>query len=217
MHVHYSAELYDKLAVEQFADFDKLFIERLSDVVAEHFGDRPVERLLDVGTGTARLLLKVAVLEPFKKTKCVGTDYFQDMIDVGLRAVAESGVGNVELFVDDAHRQKFPDDTFDVIISRSTIHHWSNPQMALSEVFRVLRPGGCAILHEPRRDPNPEALKVSNENRKKVGVENNRLDEKYTIAEVEEFLRSAGILGNCSIFAPETGPGSMGFELMMRK
>ncbi len=217
LHVHYSAELYDKLALEQFTDFDALFLDRIQQVAEKYFGDRPIEHLLDVGTGTARLLLKVAALDPFQQTKCIGTDYFQDMIDIGQGALEMSNLTNVELLIDDVHRQKFNDDQFDIVISRSTIHHWADPEKALAEVFRVLRPGGCAIIHEPRRDPNQDALRVSNDRRSKVGVENNRLDEKYTIDEVKGFLRASGILEHCTFHAPETGPGSMGFELFVQK
>ncbi|MBN8595257.1 MAG: class I SAM-dependent methyltransferase [Anaerolineae bacterium] len=43
----------------------------------------------------------------------------------------------------------FPDQTFDLIISNSFLHHLPNVQMALSEAGRVLRPGGLYVGREP--------------------------------------------------------------------
>jgi ubiquinone/menaquinone biosynthesis C-methylase UbiE len=206
------------LAIEQFHDYDQLFLERIQQVAKTRFQNTDIPDLLDVGTGTGRLLIKVAKLDAFKNTACIGTDFFKDMIDVANGAILqEPDVENVKFAVDDAHAQSFPDNSFDVVISRSTIHHWAEPPKALREIYRVLKIGGIAILHEPRKNPTYEAIKTSNANRSKIGVEPHRLGEKYAVEEIEAFLSAEGILKHCKIYAPDNGVGAMGFELQIRK
>ena len=46
----------------------------------------------------------------------------------------------------DAEHLPFPDDTFDVVYSNGVIHHTPNTQQVVREIFRVLKPGGKAII-----------------------------------------------------------------------
>ena len=92
----------------------------------------------------------------------------------------------------DVHQMPYSDESADFIISRSTIHHWADPVKAFQEIYRLLTPGGVAIIHEPRRDPHPKALADFNAARAAVGVEPARMDEKFTPTEVKGFLKKAG-------------------------
>ena len=90
-------------------------------------------------------------------------------------------------------------------------------QDTLDRHLQELAPGGVAIIHEPRRDPSPDALAEFNRARAAVGVEPARMEEKYTAAEVDAFLRRAGLAKQSIISAPRRGPGSMGFEVRISK
>jgi ubiquinone/menaquinone biosynthesis C-methylase UbiE len=215
LHVHYSAKDYDQYTERFVAVYDAGMIERL----LEERRMREAEGiLLDVGTGTARLLIKIAAVPEFKDVRLIGIDYFQDMVDEAAKAVAESNLQDrIELRQADAHHLPYADNFADYIISRSTIHHWADPVQALKEIHRVLKPGGIAIIHDVRRDPAPDILHQFNELRRQAGVEPARLEEKYTAAEVKDFLRQAGLHRYAGIVAPHSGPGALGFELNMEK
>ena len=215
LHVHYSADLYDRYS-DRFLDwYDEFMIRRL---LFECRG-RPMDGvLLDAGTGTARLLLKMALRPEFNALRFIGTDYFPDMVGLAVRNTRERGLaGRVEILHADVHALPFHDQSVSIAISRSTIHHWAKPVAALREIYRVLQPGGLALIHDVRRDSAPQALSDFNQMRQVAGVEPSRLEEKYTTEEIRSFVAEAGLAGHCMISAPMRGPASLGIELRIVK
>ncbi len=216
MPVHYSAEKYDEYTKHSVGVHDERTIRRLRQEY-RRLGRVPAT-LIDVGTGTAQLLVKLAAHKDMHWKKIIGTDVFEDMIEKARETIAANALQNqVTIDLADVHQMPYADGCADFIISRSTIHHWADPAKAFAEIYRLLSPEGVALIHEPRRDPHPEALAAFNVARAAVGVEPARMDEKYTAAEVEEFLRQAGLQRQSVVSAPRRGPGSMGFEVRISK
>ena len=61
-----------------------------------------------------------------------------------------SNVLPMEYTVADATRTNFPDNSFDIIVGNSFLHHFYDLPLALKEFYRILKPGGLFItLHEP--------------------------------------------------------------------
>ena len=58
-----------------------------------------------------------------------------------------SALPTVRLLVGNVCSMEFPDNSFDVVLCRSVLHHISNPSAALGEMARVLRPGGVVITN----------------------------------------------------------------------
>ena len=207
-HVRYSAEQYDTYTSNFVRRFDGL----LADRIIEETAGRQGLRLLDIGTGTARLLVHLAGLPTLDGLRLVGTDVFTDMVERARDVVrAERLEGRILLAVDDVHAMGIADASVDLVISRSTIHHWSEPVRALGEIFRVLRPGGIAILHDVRRDPAPEAIAEFNRLRAEAGIPPSFLEEKFTVAEVEAFVRDAGIEPHARVLAATKGLKALGY------
>jgi ubiquinone/menaquinone biosynthesis C-methylase UbiE len=174
--------------------------------------------VVDVGTGTAVLPIRLAALPIFERAYFIGTDLFADMVNTARTAVGAAGLANrIRIEECDVHSMPFDDNSVDYIISRSTIHHWADPVQAFREIYRVLKGGGKAILHDPRRDPNPEYLEQFNAKRRAAGFEPNDLSEKYTADEVTGFLNAAGIGEYAKVRAPKEGPASMGYEVLLVK
>lgn len=217
LHVHYSADLYDHYTASFVQAYDDAFLKRLQS--ERHRLPETDATLVDIGTGTAQFLIRLAQLPEFDEVRLVGTDYFQDMVEVAIAAVQKSSLGDrIEIQQADVHAMPYGDSSVDAIISRSTIHHWSDPAQAFREIDRILKPGGIAIIHEPRRDPAPEVLAEFNRQREQAGVEPVRLEEKYTAAEVREFLDRAGIDAQTGkINAPTSGLGALGMEVCIVK
>ena len=93
------------------------------------------------GYGTA-LLAQVA-------RKAVGVEIAPDAVD---HASSAYKANNLNFLVGDARALPSPDATFDVVTSFETIEHFGEQQLFLSEVRRVLRPGGLFIASTPDRD-----------------------------------------------------------------
>lgn len=99
-------------------------------------------RVLEVGIGTG---ISLPLYAP--NVRVFGTDISEAMLDKARKRVAELGLQNVEgLAVMDAEKLEFPDDSFDVVMAQYVVTAVPNPEAALDEFARVLRPGGELIL-----------------------------------------------------------------------
>ena len=121
-HVRYTAAEYDRYT----RDFVKPYDEMLAGWVLRQAKKLPrTFTLLDVGTGTARFLIHIAGMPELSEARLIGTDVFEDMIQEGQTGIREAGFENrIELVLDDVHDMKLPSDFADLIVSRSTLHHW---------------------------------------------------------------------------------------------
>lgn len=99
-------------------------------------------RVLEVGVGTGISLSQYA-----SHLRIVGTDISEAMLRKARRRVDELRLKNVEsLAVMDAEKLEFPDDAFDVVMAQYVVTAVPNPEAALDEFARVLRPGGELII-----------------------------------------------------------------------
>src|SRR5277367_4807557 len=99
-------------------------------------------RVLEVGVGTGISLPQYA-----PHIRIFGTDISEAMLEKAKRRVAELRLKNVEgLAVMDAEKLEFPDNSFDVVMAQYVVTAVPNPEVALDEFARVLRPGGEMIL-----------------------------------------------------------------------
>ena len=123
--------------------------ERKGPRFFSHFGKRLVDhmhfphgaRVLDVATGRGAVL--------FPATECVGpegkivgVDFSSGMISETAAEVVQAGIGNVLMHQMNAEQLEFPDDSFDTVLCGLSLWFFPNPNRALKEFFRVLRPGG---------------------------------------------------------------------------
>ena len=123
----------------------RLYARVAADVAAA--GLRSHARILDVGTGPGLVLVRIAPERPDLLFDAV--DLAPEMIEQARTNAAEANAA-ITLTVADVVRLPFAQDTFDLVISTFSPHHWTDPVTALSEVVRVLRPGGSAWLYDFR-------------------------------------------------------------------
>jgi phosphatidylethanolamine/phosphatidyl-N-methylethanolamine N-methyltransferase len=99
-------------------------------------------RVLEVGVGTGISLPQYA-----SNTRIFGTDISEAMLAKAKQRVADQRLKNVEgLAVMDAEKLEFPDNSFDVVMAQYVVTAVPNPEKALDEFARVLRPGGEMII-----------------------------------------------------------------------
>ncbi len=98
----------------------------------------PSWRVLDIATAAGHTAFALAP----HVSHVVASDLVDEMLEVAQSGAAERGLGNVSFEVADAEALPFEDDSFDAVTCRIAPHHFANPERFVSEVARVLRPGG---------------------------------------------------------------------------
>jgi SAM-dependent methyltransferase len=112
--------------------------------ILRQMGDIQGKRLLDLGCGAGENSVYFAK----KGAHCVATDYSPGMVEVALQLADRYGV-EIEGRTANAMALEFPDNTFDLVYASNLLHHIPDPETALKEMHRVLKPGGKACFWDP--------------------------------------------------------------------
>ena len=97
--------------------------------------------VLDVAAGTADLCIET--IRQGKSQKVVGVDISEGMLDVGREKVLRKGLSDkIELRVADCAHLPFDDNTFDAVTCGYGVRNFAELDRSLTEIFRVLKPGG---------------------------------------------------------------------------
>lgn len=130
----------------------------------------PVDaKVLDVGCGPGQLSIRLAQ----RGLHVTGLDLDERMIERA-RANAERALWDrpdgaddapmPDFMVGSAAALPFPDESFDIVVSTMSVHHWDDPVDGLAEIARVLRPTGRALIWDlrpgvlPFHRDSPDAL-----------------------------------------------------------
>ncbi len=102
---------------------------------------QPGSRVLDVAAGTGEQTL-MAARRVGSSGYVLATDISASMLDVAAEAVRKEGLTNVESRVMNVENLALDADSFDAVISRIALMLFPNPANALTEMRRVVKPGG---------------------------------------------------------------------------
>jgi len=109
--------------------------------------------ILDVASGTAGVALQLATRT---SSDIVGVDLTQNMLARGKENVAEAGMSErISLVAGRAEQLPFPDGTFDALTFTYLLRYVDDPQTTLSELARVVKPGGAISSLEFLLPPSP--------------------------------------------------------------
>jgi ubiquinone/menaquinone biosynthesis C-methylase UbiE len=106
---------------------------------------KPGMRVLDIACGTGEPAISLAALLA-GDGEVVGVDISPAPLKIAEERAAQRGLSNATFQQADAHELPFPDNSFDCITSRLGIMFFSDLPRALSEMRRVLKPEGRAVL-----------------------------------------------------------------------
>ncbi len=106
----------------------------------------PHDTILDIATGTGDFAIEFMKLAPSKIT---GIDIAEKMLEIGREKVKQKGLSaKIELLEADSENLPFADNSFDIASSAFGVRNFENLNKGLSEMCRVLKPGGRVLILE---------------------------------------------------------------------
>lgn len=119
------------------------------------------KKILDVATGTADVaIMAVKLLNP---DKVIGIDISEGMLDIGREKIKNLKLQQqIELLNGDSETIKFESNSFDAVTVAFGVRNFENLEKGLSEILRVLKPGGRLVILEFSRPASPFIRSIYN-------------------------------------------------------
>ncbi|MBK9381874.1 MAG: bifunctional demethylmenaquinone methyltransferase/2-methoxy-6-polyprenyl-1,4-benzoquinol methylase UbiE [Chitinophagaceae bacterium] len=154
------ADMFDKIASRY--DLMNRFLSARTDIgwrkkaIQKLKKDNP-QHILDVATGTADMaLMAYKMLKPAYIT---GIDISEGMLELGRKKIEKEQLGDkIQLHVGDSETIKSAENTFDAVMVAFGVRNFENLEKGLTEMLRVLKPGGQLIVLEFSK-PRSKAVK----------------------------------------------------------
>ena len=125
------------------------WLEAVRDVILVYAEIMPHETIIDIGCGTGLLAFKALEMQDCKG-KVIFSDKFQDCLDDCKKILDESGVTEgYEMLLSPCEHIALPESSVHKALMRSVLVHIVNKQPAISEIYRILKPGGKFCAFEP--------------------------------------------------------------------
>lgn len=182
----------------------------------------PGPDVLEVAPGPGLFSIELANRGLFRRQgtfRITGLDISQTFVEIARKNAAEAGV-SVDFQHGNASAMPFPDDRFDFIFCSAAFKNFAEPVEALREMFRVLRPGGKALIVDLRKDASQEEIDQMVDQTgegaiskafTKLAFRTMLLKRAYTRAQLKAFVAQSG-------FSPaEISEESVGIELLLTK
>jgi ubiquinone/menaquinone biosynthesis C-methylase UbiE len=109
-------------------------------------------RVLEIGPGPGWIGIWLARARP--DLQVTGLEPSADMRRVAAQNAIDEGVADSVHYIDGfvENMEIFPDESFDVVISNGSLHHWENPKKGFQEIARVGKSTGKIFIQDNRRD-----------------------------------------------------------------
>jgi ubiquinone/menaquinone biosynthesis C-methylase UbiE len=149
---------------------------------------RPQEnwRMLDVATGAGHTAMAFAL---YVKS-VIASDLTESMLAKTAELCQAAGLANVATEYAAAEGLPFADESFEAVTCRLAMHHFSDVEKSLSEIFRVLKPGGKLGLSDNVTVENIAAAEYYNRYERLRDPSHERV---YSTSELRSWLQNAGL------------------------
>jgi ubiquinone/menaquinone biosynthesis C-methylase UbiE len=158
-------------------DWERAVLPRLADWMGDASGT-----ILDIGCGVGKLGTALTALGR-APARLIGTDFHGTLLE----EVRDGYAGLVQA---DVHRLPFKDGSFSAAITTNALHHFPDPIVAMSEIARILQPGGVLVTYDPRYITPLEKLKKM---LRKNDVAFTKDHKAFRVDEYRELLASSGL------------------------
>jgi ubiquinone/menaquinone biosynthesis C-methylase UbiE len=140
---------HDVLVAQQFGTTAQAYLESVThaagedlEMLGQEIAAVPYAVVLDLGCGAGHASFAAAA----HAASVTAYDPTSEMLAVVRREAAARGIENITAVQGMAEVLPFPDAHFDFAISRYSAHHWHDLPAALHQIWRVLKPGGRALM-----------------------------------------------------------------------
>ena len=155
-------------------------------------------RVLDVGTGTARIPIMISQLRP--QWQIIAIDLADSMLEIGQKNILNANCQEqIKLEKVDGKNLPYQSEQFDLVISNSLIHHLKDPLPFLREIKRVLKPNGGIFLRDLFRPDSEEIIKRMvreidpNFSPRQSQLFQDSLRAAFTLAEIADLIQQSGL------------------------
>ena len=131
---------WDKAAIHYESAWQQQ-LKPAQDLLLKMADIQPGEQVLDIACGTGLVSFKAAE----KASYVLGTDISDGMIELARNISKEKSISNIAFERMDAEKLELQDESFDVVLCALGLMYVPDPLLALSEIKRVLKPGGRMI------------------------------------------------------------------------
>ncbi len=189
-----AASAYFERVAPQWDRIRSLYVceSAVEAAILEAAGDGPFERVVDLGTGSGRML----TLLGRKARMSVGLDLSHNMLNIARANVAKAGLDKVELRHGDIFATRLPQHSADLVLVHQVLHYLADPAAAVAEAARLVMPGGLLLIV----DFAPHALEHLREEH-----QHRRLG--FSDEEMKRWLAEAGLTPSAPIALPPDTDG----------
>lgn len=164
-----------KIQAEKFATYHMSKAE-YTDYLIQRVDAKGDEHALEVAAGTC---ICGRALAPYVgDITCL--DLTEEMLAQGRKLTQKNGITNIRFETGDAEALPYEDETFDLVITRLSLHHFTNPKKPFAEMKRVLKKGGKLVIWD--MEATEESLRETDDR-----IENMRDPSHVRILCREEF------------------------------
>lgn len=139
-----AAAAYFRNNAGRWAELRSLHVDEtiVEKAIIDAFAGRRIGALLDIGTGTGRML---ELLGP-KAQNAIGVDSSRDMLAIARTRLEAVGLDHCRVRQADMYALPFADGSFDSIIIHQVLHFAEHPARAVAEAARLLKSGGLLVI-----------------------------------------------------------------------
>ncbi|HEX7712668.1 MAG TPA: methyltransferase domain-containing protein [Bacillota bacterium] len=122
----------------------------LRELLISRFPPHPTYQVADIGTGTGYLAEALAK----QAHEVMAIDASEAMLAVAKKNFSQTGLSNIQFIIGDAQDLPLPDASLDMTFANLLLHHLFEPEQAIKEMYRVLKPDCIAVISDVEQHPH---------------------------------------------------------------